>query len=467
MLIRALKLNDPSTIEAAQGRAESWRLRTALCVVYAIAGSLATGWFVAAAIWFGLVCLCMTIDYQLGDWYLGSKDDAQRERRGVPYMVAVFLTQLVFVALTVGVGIEGGGTARVVSMLMAAGSIATSTIFLVSAPAFMLITLVPTCIWLFASPFVPIHADRIFPLQSIFALAFATLGFFAYTARSILNNANLLQGLHAAKQLALQRQALAEANASEAEEANRTKSEFLTTMTHELRTPLNAVIGYSEIIGEDMEAEGFKDLAKDATRITAAARHLLGLIDQILQLTQIDAGRGDVELGEVQVRTLVEAAVASVSETASANHNRLAVRVASDVNVVVTDAEKLGVCVTHLLSNAVKFTSNGLVAISAEREQAHGRDWLKIAVSDTGIGMTADEVERSFRPFTQLDGSKTRSQGGMGLGLSITSRTAKVLGGEVKVISEPGAGSTFTLLLPIRHANEGAEPAPSRLGAAA
>ncbi|HVY86700.1 MAG TPA: HAMP domain-containing sensor histidine kinase [Caulobacterales bacterium] len=466
MLIRALKLNDPSTIAAAEGRAESWRLRTVLAVVYAIAGALATNSFLFPCGWFLALCVFMTVDYQLGDWYLASKDDEQRSRRGVWYMAFVTLTQLVFVSMTVWVGLEGGATGRVVSMLMAAGSIATSTIFLLSAPMFMLITLVPTALWLFVSPFVPIENKPLYELESIFALSFATLGFFAYTARSILNNAQLLAGLHDANAMAQQRQAEAESKRTEAEQANRVKSEFLTTMTHELRTPLNAVIGYSEIIGEDMEAEGFKDLAKDASRITAAARHLLGLIDQILQLTQIDAGRSSVELDDVQVRPLIESAVASVSEVAQANNNRLAIRVASDVTMAQTDGQKLGLCVTHLLSNAVKFTTNGLVAISAEREQANGREWLRIAVSDTGVGMTQDEIEKAFQPFTQLDGSQTRTKGGMGLGLSITASTVKVLGGEIWASSEPGAGSTFTLRVPMRFVESAAANAP-RFGAAA
>ncbi|HWA01112.1 MAG TPA: HAMP domain-containing sensor histidine kinase [Caulobacterales bacterium] len=468
MLIQALKLNDPSMIAAAEGRAESWKLRTALALVYAISGALATNAFLFPGVWFIALSLSMTIDYQLGDWYLAARTDAQRTHRGAWFMAFVALTQLGFVSMTVWVGVEGGGTGRAVSMLMAAGSIATSTIFLMNASSFMLITLVPTALWLLVSPFIPIADKPLLEVESIFALSFATLGFFAYTARSIVNNASLLKGLQSANERAQQRQVEAEEKQAEAEEANRTKSEFLTTMTHELRTPLNAVIGYSEIIGEDMEAEGFKDLAKDAKRITAAARHLLGLIDQILQLTHIDAGRSALELDEIEVRGLIEGAVASVTEMAHTNRNRLATRIASDVAVAQTDGEKLGLCVRHLLSNAVKFTNNGLVAISAEREQANGREWLRIAVSDTGVGMTAEEINKAFQPFTQLDGSKTRAQGGLGLGLSITARTAKVLGGEVWASSEPGAGSTFTLRVPMRFAQSERPGAPApRFGAAA
>jgi signal transduction histidine kinase len=283
----------------------------------------------------------------------------------------------------------------------------------------------------------------------------------AYAARAVLNNATMVKEMEAAANRAMEREAEADAKRAEAERANLAKSEFLTTMTHELRTPLNAVIGYSEIIGEDMEAEGRADLAGDAKRINGAARHLLGLIDQILQLSAVDADRSELQLGDVDVRALVEAAVQAATPSAQVNNSRISTRFVADISGAYTDGEKLGVCVSQLLSNAVKFTANGLVAISVDREGAAKSPWLRIVVSDTGIGMAPEELEKAFQPFSQIDGSMTREHGGMGLGLSITLRTAKALGGEVVAVSERGAGSTFTLRVPMRlRAPDGSENTP-------
>jgi signal transduction histidine kinase len=230
-------------------------------------------------------------------------------------------------------------------------------------------------------------------------------------------------------------------------------------MTHELRTPLNAVIGYAEIIQEDLQAEGRKELADDATRITGSARHLLGLIDQILNLSSIDAGTDGLTPTEFSVRKLIEDAAGAVQDDARAAGNRISVRVAGDAEAAHTDAGKLAVALSALLSNAVKFTENGLVAITAEREFEVDREWLVIAVSDTGAGIAADDLPRVFMPFTQLDATATRAKGGMGLGLSIALRLAHTLGGDLTATSQRGAGSTFTLRVPLRLAHAIARPA--------
>src|SRR5262249_13391820 len=158
----------------------------------------------------------------------------------------------------------------------------------------------------------------------------------------------------------------AEAKRAEAENANRAKSDFLTTMTHELRTPLNAVIGYSEIIEEDMAAEGRNGLAVDAQRITASAQNLLGLMHQIFRLSEMDAEQGGLAIAPVDAGKLVQDAVAAVLPLAQANNNRVSCRVAPELGLSHTHAGKLGLCVTQLLSNAVKFTSNGLIAVSVD-----------------------------------------------------------------------------------------------------
>ena len=231
-------------------------------------------------------------------------------------------------------------------------------------------------------------------------------------------------------------------------------------MTHELRTPLNAVIGYSEMIAEDMHDVGRNDLVQDAARITNSARHLLGLIDQILQLSTLDSGHSPLAASRFEVAKLVETAIAGVTDQARANGNRISCRTAAHMGAAHTDAAKLATCVDHLLSNAAKFTSNGLIAVNVDLEHVASRAWLRIAVSDTGVGMAPHELTKAFQPFTQLDGAHTRAQGGMGLGLTITSCTAHLLGGEVTAVSEPGKGSTFTLRVPLRLTEDVAEDAP-------
>jgi len=221
-------------------------------------------------------------------------------------------------------------------------------------------------------------------------------------------------------------------------------------MSHELRTPLNAVIGYAEIIQEDLEADGRKELADDAARISGSARHLLGLIDQILSLSSVDAGRDGLSPRDVDVRKMLEEAVHALRDEAREAGNRISLRVEPDAEWAYTDGGKLLVCAAAVLSNAVKFTSNGLIAVTAAREEIDGRNHLVISVSDTGVGIKAEDIDRVFKPFTQIDGSSTRAKGGMGLGLSIAQRMAQTLSGEVSAVSEFGAGSTFTIRVPMR-----------------
>jgi signal transduction histidine kinase len=294
-------------------------------------------------------------------------------------------------------------------------------------------------------PFLPGPADA---LMGVLGAGCGVAGFFAYVLRAAYYNANMVNGLRVANAQAKERQAEAEAKRAEAEAANRAKSEFLAVMTHELRTPLNAVIGYAEIIEEDMNAEGRAELAGDAARITGSARHLLKLIDQILSMASIDAGQAEFSPRDVDVRKLVDDAVKVIQDDADAGGNRISVRVAPDAERAFSDPDKLAICITALLSNAVKFTSNGLIAVTIERTLQDDHVWLSLAVSDTGIGIAAEDMARVFAPFTQIDGSATRAKGGMGLGLSIVQRMARALGGELTVTSEIGVGSTFTLLTP-------------------
>ncbi|MFZ4601176.1 MAG: ATP-binding protein [Caulobacterales bacterium] len=233
----------------------------------------------------------------------------------------------------------------------------------------------------------------------------------------------------------------------QAEEASAAKSAFLANMSHELRTPLNAVIGYSEILVEDLRADDRPDSAEDAERIRGAARHLLSLINEVLDFSKIEAGRMELNIENVDAAALLREAVATVEIAARGRNVDLTCEIDPAFAELRTDSVKLRQCVLNLLSNAAKFTSDGRVALHAEVADGLAR----IRVEDTGIGMTAEQVSRLFQPFVQADASTSATFGGTGLGLAITRRLAMLLGGDVSVRSAPGVGSTFELTIAARY----------------
>lgn len=232
------------------------------------------------------------------------------------------------------------------------------------------------------------------------------------------------------------------ASQEEADRANRQKSQFLANMSHELRTPLNAVIGYAEILREDAEAEGRKDVVADALRIERAGKHLLHLINDLLDLSKIEAGRSELQVSDASAATLVSETFETVRPLAAQNRVRLVTAGDSDQAFLETDAVKVKQCLLNLVSNAVKFTKDGDVTVTV-RQVCGGL--VAFDVQDSGIGMTPDQLDRLFNPYTQADSSIEQRFGGTGLGLAITRRLAQRLGGNVTVHSTPGEGSTFTL----------------------
>lgn len=233
-----------------------------------------------------------------------------------------------------------------------------------------------------------------------------------------------------------------------AETANVSKSQFLASMSHELRTPLNAIIGYSEILHEEASADGRATDVADIDRVLTAARQLLHLINEILDLSKIEAGRMDVAASDFDVAQLIEEAADIVRPSAEKNANVISIEVADGLGAAATDAFKLNQCLLNLLANAVKFTQSGAITVRAKRDRAVGGDWIEIAVADSGIGMSDDQMGRLFHAFVQADASTARRYGGTGLGLAITRRTMQLLGGDVSAVSAPGEGSTFTLRFP-------------------
>ena len=233
-----------------------------------------------------------------------------------------------------------------------------------------------------------------------------------------------------------------------AEQANRSKSAFLANMSHELRTPLTAIIGYSEILADDARELGVTDFLPDLEKIHAAGQHLLGLINSILDLSKVEAGKMDVLPEKFEIAALVEDVKATALPLMDKSGNTLEVRLAEHLGRALTDLTKTRQILLNLLSNAAKFTERGEVVLDVRREPGEATDWLIMKVSDTGIGMTSEQLRNLFQPFSQADASTARNYGGTGLGLALSKRFAEMMHGKIKAESEYGKGSTFTLKLP-------------------
>jgi signal transduction histidine kinase len=254
-----------------------------------------------------------------------------------------------------------------------------------------------------------------------------------------------------------------------AEAANRSKSAFLANMSHELRTPLNAIINYSEMLQEDAQDSGSEDFLPDLEKIQTAGKHLLDMISDILDISKIEAGHVTLYLENFDVATMIEEVMTTAQPLVEKKGNSLALKTIGELGTMYADQPKVRQILLNLLSNAAKFTEKGVITIGVERikiekprpsKQNKNNDFysgsnytsqvLMFRVSDTGIGMTDEQLEQIFKPFTQADASTTRKYGGTGLGLTISQRLCQILGGEISVESEDGKGSTFIVSLPER-----------------
>lgn len=233
-----------------------------------------------------------------------------------------------------------------------------------------------------------------------------------------------------------------------AEQANVAKSQFLANMSHELRTPMNAIIGYSEILAEELEELGHEQCLSDVNRIRAAGNHLLGLINEVLDLSKIEAGKMEVVPDLFDVNQLLDEVVATSQTLISKNGNSLNFELAPQLGTAFSDATKIRQILLNLLSNAAKFTENGQIKLTVKRIIDDALDCFEMEVSDTGIGMTPEQMQRICKPFTQAEASTTRRFGGTGLGLTITKHFCEMLGGRLIIRSEPNVGSRFTVLIP-------------------
>src|SRR5882724_3786337 len=235
-----------------------------------------------------------------------------------------------------------------------------------------------------------------------------------------------------------------------AEEASRAKSTFLANMSHELRTPLNAIIGYSEMLEEETRESGKSDSVQDLRKIQSAGKHLLSLINDVLDLSKIEAGKMGLHLENFEVSPLIAEMTAALQPAAAKNGAAMH-----------ADVTKVRQILFNLLSNACKFTDHGRISVDVDQSKTEGRDWIRFRVSDTGIGITANQKENLFHEFSQADASIARKYGGTGLGLAITYRFVQLMKGCISVESEPGKGATFTVHLPAQVLAETPEPVRS------
>ena len=268
------------------------------------------------------------------------------------------------------------------------------------------------------------------------------------------NTVDLIKTFAAQSVLAIQNARLfheIDEKSRELEVAGQHKSQFLANMSHELRTPLNAIIGYSEILQEEAADADQNEIVPDLKKIESAGRHLLGLINDILDLSKVEAGRMEVFLEDVELVPLLEEVRALIGPLAEKNGNVLDLKLAEDIGTIHTDRTKLKQSLLNVLSNGSKFTENGRLTLAAERFADNtGRPMVRFAISDTGIGMTEEQLGRLFQAFSQADASTTKKYGGTGLGLAISRQFCQLLGGDITVTSRPGEGSTFTIMLPTR-----------------
>jgi len=244
-----------------------------------------------------------------------------------------------------------------------------------------------------------------------------------------------------------------------AEDASRAKSAFLANMSHELRTPLNAIIGYSEMLEEETRDSGKLENQQDLRKIQSAGKHLLSLINDVLDLSKIEAGKMGLHLETFDVSLMVEEMVTTLQPAIAKNANNVQVRMADDIGMMRADATKVRQILFNLMSNACKFTDHGTISLDVNQSAMEGQEWIRFRVKDTGIGISAKQQEKLFQEFSQADATISRKYGGTGLGLAISHRFVQMMKGRIGVESQAGQGSTFTVYLPAQVTLDVAETA--------
>jgi signal transduction histidine kinase len=295
----------------------------------------------------------------------------------------------------------------------------------------------------------------------VFVLGLGLLGLFWSVLRTYQRRLDVASK-HAAQQELERLKSAAEKEAAQA--ASQAKSTFLSYMSHDLRTPLSAIIGYSEILQEKAECRGYTDIMPTLGKITATGHQLLDMITNLLDFSKLEAGKMSLYLEHFELPALIEEVAIVLQPLVEQSGNRLEVHNAADVGIMYADVTKVRQLLYNLLSNAVKFTRQGTITISSAQEVVAGSAWVSIRVVDTGIGIPAVQLQQIFEEFTQADATTTRNFGGTGLGLAICRGFCQLMGGDIMVVSQEGAGSTFTVRLPAVVTDATAEHAPTTEG---
>ena len=239
-----------------------------------------------------------------------------------------------------------------------------------------------------------------------------------------------------------------------AELANKTKSSFLANMSHELRTPLNAIIGYSELMIEDKTDSSESQKLQDLNNISSSGHHLLSLINDILDISKIEAGKINLSMRETDINRLINETIETIRPSLEKNNDTLVIKNAASLTHAIVDPIRLKQALMNLFSNAVKFTENGVITITTDHTLHEDKTWITIQVMDTGIGIPENEIDILFQPFQQSTTGSEIKYGGTGLGLAISRRVCRLMGGDISIKSIEGEGSTFTIWLPIYQPHE-------------
>jgi signal transduction histidine kinase len=380
-------------------------------------------------------------------------DDAQVIRWAWPVTIVVTMSGILWGLFGISFYLVEDAEVRGAIMLILASMLASGTIFysayLPAHAGYVLGCALPIAAAAFW------HGSLISTLFGCLTLGYITLisagarGFnrgIVGAIRLQLENAALVDSLRSAKEAA--------------EAANRTKSQFLAHMSHELRTPLNAVIGYSEILLEDADGDRGEEHFSDLKRINSAGRHLLSLVNDVLDLSKIEAGRMELVMAPIDPDRFIQQVVETCRALVAEHGNKLVIERGSDLGSFIGDATKLRQVVLNLVANAAKFTENGVITLSVARKRQADGDWLAIAVRDTGIGISPENLEKLFTNYTQADPLIGQKYGGTGLGLALSQRFCRLMGGEIVSESIIDRGSCFTIRIPV--AMTGATPALER-----
>ena len=427
--------NDDAFQHAMRARAAEAASRMVFAVVIAgLVWGLFSSWMVAIA-WLACAIVTQVLDQRIAHAFLAGR------LRGRTALISAHAATWVYVAVAIITWFAPGDIGRVVAILQLSGSMIHVGLTTTRCPRLTMTLMAPSVVILLGLMGHGVFLSGSLSAVEGGAMATAFVGFVTHFAKAYRVNALLNEALSAA-------QVQAQTDRAAAEAANKAKSQFLANMSHELRTPLNAIIGYAEILKEDMD-EAKNDIgARDAMRISRAGKHLLTLINELLDISKIEAGKLELALSRVNIAAEIGATAETVRLQAQANNNRFTMELATDLGHAQADALRLRQVVLNLLSNAVKFTKDGEVRLIARRETTADSASILISVSDTGIGMCEDQIARLFKPFEQAHAGIALEFGGTGLGLSISEKLMALMGGSITVESTQGEGSTFTVRLP-------------------